>query len=90
MEHEPYAELGARISWLRAGYLALVALQGYSVVLDSALDIVRTQIPECDERRMLTFVTDVSQDIPLTIRRVLRVLAPTWHQGWITQFGRTW
>ena len=27
VEHERYSELGARISWLRAGYLALVAME---------------------------------------------------------------
>lgn len=87
VEHEPYAELGARISWLRSGYLALVAMQGYRVVLDPAMDIVRTQILEYDERRMLTFVADVPQDIPLTMRGIFRVLTPAWHQGWIAQFG---
>jgi hypothetical protein len=47
VEHERYSELGARISWLRAGYLALVAMEGYKIVLDPAMDIVRTQIREC-------------------------------------------
>jgi hypothetical protein len=85
--HERYSELGARISWLRAGYLALVAMEGYKIVLDPAMDIVRTQIRECDERRMLTFVADTQEDFPLTIRRVLRVLDPAWHLGWTVQFG---
>ena len=87
VEHERYSELGARISWLRAGYLALVAMEGYKIVLDPAMDIVRTQIRECDERRMLTFVADAQEDFPLTIRRVLRVLEPAWHLGWTVQFG---
>ena len=87
VEHERYSELGARISWLRAGYLALVAMEGYKIVLDPAMDIVRTQIRECDERRMLTFVADAQEDFPLTIRRVLRVLKPAWHLGWTVQFG---
>jgi len=87
VEHEWYSELGARISWLRAGYLALVAMQGYKVVLDPAMDIVRKQILECDERRMITFVAEALQDVPLTIRRVLRVLDPPWHRGWTVQFG---
>ena len=87
VEHERYSELGARISWLRAGYLALVAMQGYEIVLDPAMDIVRTQIRECDERRMLTFVADAQEDFPPTIRRVLRVLDPAWHRGWTVQFG---
>lgn len=87
VEHERYSELGARISWLRAGYLALVAMEGYKIVLDPAMDIVRTQIRECDERRMLTFVADAQENFPLTIRRVLRVLEPAWHVGWTVQFG---
>jgi hypothetical protein len=87
VEHERYSELGARISWLRAGYLALVAMEGYKIVLDPAMDIVRTQIRECDERRMLTFVADAQEDFPLAIRRVLRVLDPAWHLGWTVQFG---
>jgi len=87
VEYERYAELGARISWLRAGYLALVAMEGYKVVLDPAMDIVRTQILECDERRMLTFVGDAIDDFPLTIQRVLRVVEPSWHRGWTVQFG---
>src|SRR5260370_8902464 len=87
VEHERYSELGARISWLRAGYLGLVAMEGYKIVLDPAMDIVRTQIRECDERRMLTFVADAQEDFPLTIRRVLRVLEPAWHLGWTVQFG---
>ena len=64
VEHERYSELGARISWLRAGYLALVAMEGYKIVLDPAMDIVRTQIRECDERRMLTFVADAQETFP--------------------------
>ena len=87
VEHERYSELCANISWLRAGYLALVAMQGYKIVLDPAMDIVRTQIRESDERRMLTFVADAQEDFPVTIRRVLRVLDPAWHRGWTVQFG---
>ncbi len=88
VEHERYSELGANISWLRAGYLALVAMQGYNIVLDPAMDIVRTQIRECDERQLLTFVADTQEDFPLTIRQILRVLKPAWHNGWTVQFGR--
>jgi hypothetical protein len=44
---------GTFTTGLRAGYLALVAMEGYKIVLDPAMDIVRTQIRECDERRML-------------------------------------
>jgi hypothetical protein len=88
LEHERFSELGAKISWLRSGYLALVALTGYEIVLDAAMDIVRQQILECDERLMMTFTTEVQQDIPLSERRILRVLKPEWERGWAVQFGR--
>src|SRR5260370_33997731 len=32
VEHERYSELGARINWLRAGYLALVTMRVYTLV----------------------------------------------------------
>jgi hypothetical protein len=88
VQHESYSELGANISWLRSGYLALFAIAGYKVALDPAMQIVRQQILECDERRMITFTSVVQHDIPLTERRILRVLAPKWHLGWAVQFGR--
>ena len=31
---------------------------------------------------------EAQQDIPLTERRILRVLSPQWHLGWVVQFGR--
>ena len=37
---------------------------------------------------MVTFTSEAQQDIPLTERRILRVLAPRWHLGWAVQFGR--
>jgi hypothetical protein len=88
VQHEPFAELGAKISWLRSGYLALFAVYGYKIALDPAMEIVRKQILECDERRMVTFTAEAQQDIPLTERRILRVLAPQWQLGWVVQFGR--
>jgi hypothetical protein len=36
VEHEGFSELGARISWLRSGYLALFAAYGYDRILDPA------------------------------------------------------
>jgi hypothetical protein len=78
VEHESFSELGAKISWLRSGYLALFAVAGYKLALDPAMQIVRQQILECDERKMITFTSEAQQDIPLTERRILRVLAPQW------------
>jgi hypothetical protein len=88
VEHERYAELGAKISWFRSGYLALFAVTGYQLALDPAFEIVSNQILECDERKMITFTSEVPEDIPLTVRRILRVLAPEWHHGWAVEFGR--
>jgi hypothetical protein len=88
VQHESFSELGAKISWLRSGYLALFAMAGYVVALDPAMQIVRKQILECDERLMITFTSEAQQDIPLTERRILRVVAPQWDLGWAVQFGR--
>ena len=88
VQHEPYADLGAKISWLRSAYLVLFAVAGYEFVLDPSIQIVRKQILECDERKMITFMSDAPADIPLTERQILRVLAPNWHGGWAVQFGR--
>ena len=82
VEHQRYAELGAKISWFRSGYLALFAVTGYELALNPAFEIVRKQILECDERKMINFTSEVPEDIPLTVRGILRVLAPEWHRGW--------
>ncbi|HWE51241.1 MAG TPA: HNH endonuclease [Bryobacteraceae bacterium] len=88
VEHERFAELGAKISWLRSGYLALVAVAGYQLVLDPAMEIVRRQILENDGRLMVTFTFEVNRDIPFSERRILQALAPEWDRGWAVQFGR--
>lgn len=88
VEYRRFSELGAKISWFRAGYLALFSVAGYAFALDPAMEIARRQILECDERRMVTFTIEISEDIPLSVHRILRVLAPEWHGGWAVQFGR--
>ncbi len=89
VEHESFSDLGAKISWLRSGYLALFAWAGYKVALDPAMQIVRQQTLECDERRMITFTSRGATGIfPFTERRILRVIAPQWRRGWAVQFGR--
>lgn len=88
VEYRRFSELGAKISWFRAGYLALFAVAGYAFALDPAMELVRNQILECDERRMVTFTSEVSDDIPLSVHRILRVRAPDWHRGWTVEFGR--
>ena len=54
-----HADLGAKISWLRSGYLALFAVAVYKLSLDPAIQIVRRQILECDERTMVTFTSEL-------------------------------
>lgn len=66
----------------------MFAVAGYSFALDPAMEIVRRQILECDERRIVTFTSEVSDDIALSVHRILRVLAPDWHRGWAVEFGR--
>jgi hypothetical protein len=88
IEHQRYADLGAKISWFRSGYLALFAVTGYELACDPAFEIVRKQILECDERKMITFTSEAPGDIPLAVRRILHVLAPEWHKGWAVEFGR--
>src|SRR5580704_14552788 len=65
VEHRRYAELGAKISWFRSGYLALFAVTGYELALNPAFEIVRKQILECDERKMITFTSEAPEHIPL-------------------------
>lgn len=88
VEYRKFSELGAKISWFRSGYLALFAVTGYELALDPAIEIVRRQILECDERKMVTFTSEISADTPLTVHRIWRVRAPSWHRGWAVQFGR--
>ena len=88
IESVPYAELGAKISWFRSGYLALFAMYGYELALDPAMAIVRRQIVECDERRMVTFTSELPHDIPFTRRVIATVLEPESHGGRVVLFGR--
>lgn len=88
VQYQPYADLGVKISWLRSGYLALFAWAGYKVALDPAMRIVREQILECDERKMITFTQKLPDEIPFTERRILQAIEPSWHRGWAVQFGR--
>ena len=52
-QHERYSELSGRISWLRAGYLVLVAMEGYVIILDPAIQVHprRRQRWGCASRR---------------------------------------
>jgi len=88
VQYRRFSELGAKISWFRAGYLALFAVAGYAFALDPATEIVRRQILQCDERQVVTFTSEVSDDTASSVHRILRVRAPDWHRGWAVEFGR--
>lgn len=83
-----FAELGAKISWFRSGYLLLFAVFGYGPVFDSALDIVRRQILEPDAALIKTFTITLPESRPWTEVRLLKVVEPADHSSWGVQFGR--
>lgn len=84
---DAYSELGAKISWLRAGYLTMFAVFGYPVVFAPAMQLVRRQIREPDTALMRTFTIEVSERVPLSMKRLLRALDPSLN-CWAVQFGR--
>lgn len=85
---KPRSELGKNISWLKAGYLVLVAEYGFNIAFDPAMAIVRKQILEIEERKMVTFLREDKQDVPVSRRATCRVLAPRDHNGWVVILGR--
>lgn len=60
---EGFAELGARLSWFRSGFLALFAVHGYRFSLDSAMRLVKEQL-RSRERLIHSFTVDVSPEPP--------------------------
>ena len=82
-----FAELGARISWVRSGYLLLFAVLGYSIVADPALDIVRRQILEPDNALSRTFLINLPGPPPWSERRLAKIIEPPSRAGWMVQIG---
>lgn len=58
---ERFAELGARLSWLRSGFLALFAVYGYRFSFDPAIRLVKEQL-RSRERLIQCFTVDVSPE----------------------------
>jgi hypothetical protein len=85
---DKFADLGAKISWLRSGYLLLFAVFGYSPVFDSALDVVRCQILEPDLALMRTFTIELPERLPWADRKIVKVDEPAERRCWAVQFGR--
>jgi hypothetical protein len=80
--------LGTNISWLKAGYLVLVAEYGFEIAFDPAMTIVRQQILENDERRMVTFLSEGPVDADVSARYICRYLEPSDLNGWLVRIGR--
>lgn len=87
-EEDKYADLGAKISWLRSGYLLLFAVFGYGPVFDAALDIVRRQILEPSTALMRAFTIELPKRLSWADRKLIKVLEPAQSKCWAVQFGR--
>lgn len=90
VDTKPRSELGKNISWLKAGYLIMVGEYGFKIAFDPAMDIVRSQIMEIDERKMVTFLREEKHLNPLLASTIAicRVLQPADHRGWVVIIGR--
>ena len=83
-----HSGLAANISWLRSAYLATFAVFGYRVVSDPAMQIVRRQILENDERRMISFLRIFPEALPWTEPRMGALHGDSLAGGWMVQFER--
>lgn len=90
VDTRPRSELGKNIGWLRAGYLIMVGEYGFKIAFDPAMEIVRRQIMEIDDRKMVTFLREEKHLNPLTVSNIgiCRVLEPRDHRGWVVVIGR--
>lgn len=74
-----FADLGARISWLRSGFLALFAAYGYRLSFNPALAIVKRQIREPESRLIYSFSIETPesrQSRPWSDWRILTIPEP--------------
>ena len=82
-----HSALAANISWLRSAYLATFAVFGYRVVSDPAMQIVRRQILEKDEHRMICFLRIFPEALPWSEPRMGVLHGASLAGGWMVQFG---
>jgi hypothetical protein len=73
---ERFAELGAKISWLRSGFLALFAALGYRFSFDPALRIVKKQVRSPASRRIYSFTIEIPARTPWSNWRMLAIPDP--------------
>lgn len=71
-----FAELGARLSWFRSGFLALFAAFGYRFSYDPTMKIVKQQLLCPDRRLIYSFTIDVPQSLPWGAWRILTLPEP--------------
>jgi hypothetical protein len=64
-----FRELGAKISWLRSGYLALFAAAGYKFAFDPAVEIVKHQIANPAGRLIYSFTIEIPEPLPWSDRK---------------------
>jgi hypothetical protein len=71
-----FAELGAKISWFRSGFLALFAAFGYRFSFDPALAIVKRQITSPESRLIFSFAIEIPQNLAWADWRILEIPEP--------------
>jgi hypothetical protein len=71
-----FAELGAKMSWFRSGFLALFATHGYRFSFDPALAVVKRQIRSPESRLIYCFTNEVPQSLPWSDWKMLDIAEP--------------
>lgn len=71
-----FAELGAKMSWFRSGFLALFAAFGYRFSFDPALSIVKRQILSHESRLIYSFTIEIPQSLAWSHWRILEIPEP--------------
>lgn len=71
-----FAELGAKMSWFRSGFLALFAAFGYRFSFDPALAIVKRQILSPESRLIYSFTIEIPRSLAWSDWRILEIPEP--------------
>ncbi len=71
-----FADLGARLSWFRSGFLALFAFAGYQFSCDPALEIAKKQLREHETRLIYSFTIDIPKTFAWSDWKILEIPEP--------------
>lgn len=71
-----FVELGAKMSWLRSGFLALFATFGYRFSSDPALSIVKRQLLSHESSLIYSFTIEIPQTLDWLDWRILEIREP--------------